>query len=34
MTDDNWIKFIKEVDANGDGKISYEEFKNMMKKLI
>lgn len=25
---------IKESDSNKDGKISYEEFKNMMKKLI
>jgi len=33
--DDNvWNDLIKEVDQNGDGKISYKEFKDMMLKLI
>jgi len=28
-----WVELIKEVDENGDGKISYKEFKEMMLKL-
>jgi len=33
--DDNvWVELIREVDTNGDGKLSYKEFKEMMLKLI
>jgi Ca2+-binding EF-hand superfamily protein len=29
-----WDDVIREVDVNGDGGISYEEFKELMRKLI
>jgi len=29
-----WMDLINEVDQNGDGKISYKEFKDMMLKLL
>ena len=29
-----WNEIVKEVDANGDGEISFEEFKIMMEKLL
>ena len=29
-----WEEIIKEVDANGDGEISYSEFEVMMKKIL
>ena len=29
-----WKNMIKEIDLNGDGQISFEEFKNMMNKVI
>ena len=29
-----WIDIIKEVDTNGDGEISFEEFEIMMTKLL
>ena len=29
-----WKEIIKEVDVNGDGEISYEEFKIMMQKFL
>jgi Ca2+-binding EF-hand superfamily protein len=29
-----WDEIIKEVDVNGDGEISYEEFKVMMHKFL
>ena len=29
-----WEDVIKEVDENGDGEIDFEEFKNMMQKLV
>jgi Ca2+-binding EF-hand superfamily protein len=29
-----WNDIIKEVDVNGDGEISYEEFKVMMQKFL
>ena len=29
-----WIDVIKEVDINGDGEISYNEFEKMMEKLL
>ena len=34
INDNIWIKLIKEVDEDGNGEISYEEFKKMMFKLI
>ena len=34
LNDDIWKNIIKEVDLNGDGEISVEEFKVMMEKLI
>ncbi len=29
-----WDEIIREVDKNGDGEISYEEFKEMMQKFL
>ena len=29
-----WAEVIKEVDVNGDGQISYEEFEKMMAKFL
>jgi Ca2+-binding EF-hand superfamily protein len=29
-----WEEVVKEVDENGDGEISYEEFERMMKKFL
>ena len=29
-----WSNVVKEVDSNGDGEVSYEEFKAMMMKLL
>lgn len=29
-----WMEIIKEVDTNGDGEISFEEFEYMMNKLL
>jgi calcium-dependent protein kinase len=29
-----WTNVVKEVDSNGDGEVSYEEFKAMMMKLL
>ena len=29
-----WEQIIKEVDLNGDGEISYQEFERMMEKLL
>jgi calcium-dependent protein kinase len=33
-SDDVWKDIIKEVDTNGDGEISFDEFEIMMKKLL
>jgi len=33
IPDEVWHSIITEVDVNGDGMISFEEFKNMMLKL-
>lgn len=30
----DWKKIISEIDGNGDGQISYEEFCSLMKELI
>jgi len=32
--EDIWVEIIKEVDLNGDGEISLEEFKTMMTTLL
>jgi len=32
--DDTWKKIITEVDLNGDGEISFEEFKKMMELIL
>ena len=29
-----WNEIVKEVDANGDGEVSFEEFKQVMRKLL
>ena len=29
-----WAEVVKEVDLNGDGEVSYEEFREMMMKLL
>lgn len=34
INDDVWKKMINEIDLNGDGQISFDEFKNMMLKVI
>jgi len=34
IDDKVWTDLINEVDQNGDGKISYKEFKDMMLKLL
>lgn len=34
VSDDAWTQIIREVDANGDGKISLKEFKDMMTKTL
>lgn len=34
LNDDIWKNIIKEVDLNGDGEISVQEFKVMMEKII
>ncbi len=34
ISDEAWEEMIKEVDVNGDGQISYEEFRGMMLKLV
>ena len=33
-SEDVWADIIKEVDVNGDGEVSYEEFKIMMTKFL
>jgi len=33
ISEEAWDAMIKEVDENGDGQISYEEFKHMMLKM-
>jgi Ca2+-binding EF-hand superfamily protein len=32
--EDVWMNIIKEVDVNGDGEISYQEFEKMMENFI
>ena len=34
ISEDVWIKLLNEVDENGDGEVSYEEFKIMMTSLL
>ena len=34
ISEDVWLKIIKEVDENGDGEVSFEEFKTMMQQLL
>lgn len=34
ISEEVWEKIIKEVDENGDGEVSLEEFKTMMRQLI
>jgi calcium-dependent protein kinase len=34
ISESAWTDIVKQVDANGDGKISYEEFKEMMMKFM
>ena len=34
IDDGVWNQIVKEVDENGDGEISFEEFKIMMQKLL
>ena len=34
IDDQVWNQIVREVDANGDGEISFEEFKQMMQKLL
>ena len=29
-----WDEVVREVDANGDGEVSFDEFKTMMRKLL
>ena len=33
ISESAWYELVKQVDENGDGKISYDEFKAMMTKL-
>ena len=34
ISDEVWAQVVMEVDANGDGEVSYEEFKEMMHALL
>lgn len=34
IEDNVWNQIVQEVDGNGDGEISFEEFKTMMQKLL
>lgn len=34
FTDEQWKRIINEVDVNGDGKIEFDEFKDMMEKFL
>ena len=34
ISEQGWQEVVKQVDENGDGKISYEEFKKMMVKFM
>ena len=34
ISDENWKEILEEVDDNGDGEISFEEFKLMMRNLF
>ena len=34
ITEDVWAQIVKEVDENGDGEVSFEEFKIMMENLL
>ena len=34
ISEEVWIQILKEVDENGDGEVSFEEFKIMMEKLL
>jgi calcium-dependent protein kinase len=34
ISEDVWDKIISEVDENGDGEVSFEEFKTMMQRLL
>jgi Ca2+-binding EF-hand superfamily protein len=34
LVDETWKKIITEVDLNGDGEISFEEFKKMMELIL
>jgi len=34
IEDEKWKEIIKEVDSNGDGEVSLEEFVKMMQKLL
>jgi calcium-dependent protein kinase len=34
ISEEVWEKIIKEVDENGDGEVSFEEFKTMMRQLL
>ncbi len=34
LAEDTWKQVIAEVDTNGDGKVTYDEFEAMMKKYM
>jgi Ca2+-binding EF-hand superfamily protein len=34
VDDKMWLEIVKEVDGDGDGEISFAEFKNMMNKML
>lgn len=34
ISEDVWLKILSEVDENGDGEVSFEEFKTMMQRLL
>lgn len=34
INEEVWLQIVQEVDANGDGEVSFDEFKEMMQKLL